>query len=382
MKPFLLTLLYFVANLQEAQSQFIFVPKKAIKQRVERIDKNEYSFLSDSIPFSAVKIIDSRYDTTNIGFYRDGFLVLPGQSQSIALQDIIAKYDHSLFTPGRDTLLIQLEKLNIEDNISAEKLTSYTLGYVSCREYIGGNNRYSYYRSIDTLIAEEYTYLDALYRHKNKKHTNLEFWDYYLLRLTEALVKPSFTKFDSIFAVNANTITKEDIETEGYLKRHKPILAADNLQPGFYRNFAEFENNNPSFLFVDKEHLQKLLELMHYRTGNKVYKEAPDTSYWGYCDGQKLYVRYGYDFYQLEKHDACYYIAATLDARRQDIGRSGWNFIIGIATLTAGIAAKEGVAFEGFSALTPPDIPRIQLNLDTTNVYGLLIDWDKQQISY
>ena len=80
-----------------SSAQFILTPKKPIKINAESIDKYEGSQLKDSIPFSAIKIIDSRYDTTSIGFYLDGFLTLKDSSQPVALQHIIDKYYHNLW---------------------------------------------------------------------------------------------------------------------------------------------------------------------------------------------------------------------------------------------------------------------------------------------
>ena len=107
---FLTTLAGFVCFTSSAQ--FIFTPKKPIETNKELIDKYEGIQLKDSISFSAIRIIDSRYDTTGIGFYLDGYLALKDSSQPLALQHIIDKYYHSLYTPDKDTLLIMLEKLN------------------------------------------------------------------------------------------------------------------------------------------------------------------------------------------------------------------------------------------------------------------------------
>lgn len=51
-----------------ASAQFIFTPKKPIETLQESPDKYEGTLLKDSIPFSAIRIIDSRYDTSIIVF--------------------------------------------------------------------------------------------------------------------------------------------------------------------------------------------------------------------------------------------------------------------------------------------------------------------------
>ena len=173
-------------------AQFIFIPKKPIQTLKETIEKHEGIELTDSIPFSAIRIIDSRYDTTNIGFYLDGFLALQDSSQPIALQHIIDKYYHSLYTPGKDTLLIQLERLSIQDNLMRDTNFIITAGYISCKEYCGTGNRYRYIGCADTMMYDKFSYETVYKLHKNGKHTNYEFWDYYLLRLCETIAGKSF----------------------------------------------------------------------------------------------------------------------------------------------------------------------------------------------
>lgn len=122
---------------------------------------------------------------------------------------------------------------------------------------------------------------------------------------------------------------------------------------------------------------------MHYRVDEEISNEAPDTSYWGYCDGRNIYIRYGYDFYQLERRDAAFYIASTLDAKRRNMNKAGWNFLIGLTALSTSIAAKDGVNFHGFSAIPIPEIPMIVLSLDPgANILGLHVDLDTGQITY
>jgi len=380
MKHLLFFLFIFFASFT-AVAQFIFTPKKPIQTEKEIIEKHEGIQLTDSIPFSAIRIIDSRYDTTNIGFYLDGFLALQDSSQLVVLQHIIDKYYHALYTPGKDTLLIQLERLSIQDNLMRDTNFIITAGYISGKEYCGTGNRYRYVGCADTMMYDKFNYKTVYKLHKNGKHTNYEFWDYYLLRLCEAMIKASAITNNS---VNDTTqyLTAEEIKQMGLQKRNKPILTTDSLQPGFYNNFSEFVNNAPGFTYDSSDALPKLLNIMHYRVGKNISNEAPDTSYWGYCDGKNLYVRYKYNFYQLDKNDESFYIAPTLDAIRRNVNKSGWNLLIGLATLSAGIASKEGVTFQGFATIPDNYIPMVPLSLNETHILGLQLDWDTGKITY
>lgn len=123
---------------------------------------------------------------------------------------------------------------------------------------------------------------------------------------------------------------------------------------------------------------------MHYRVGNIISKETPDTSYWGYCDGKNLYIRYMYDFYQLERKDQSFYIAPTLDAKRRNLSRQGLNTLLGVATLAVGLPGKDkhGIKLRRFDILPPPDIPMVILSFQGKNILGLWLDWETGEITY
>ncbi|MEP6464873.1 MAG: hypothetical protein ABJB05_01145 [Parafilimonas sp.] len=380
MKYFLLIL--FISFAFTASAQFIFIPKKPVKTLKETIEKYEGIELKDSIPFSFIRVIDSRYDTTIIGFHWDSYLTLQdSSSQPVALQHVIDKYYHSLYTPGKDTLIIQLERLSIQEAVIRDTNFILTEGNVSCKEYFGNNNKYTYYRAVDTVMKEGFSYKTTYSAHKNGKHMNFEFWDYYLLRLCEAMIKDDDEK-KRLVNDSAEYFTVEQITQTGLEKRNKPVLTSAKLNSGFYNNFSEFVNNSPGFTYDSANALPKLLDVMHYRTGKHISNEMPDTSYWGYCDGKNLYVRYGYNFYQLERKDANFYIASTLDGRRKDLNSAGWNMLIGLAALSAGIAGKDDVNFKGFAVIPEPIIPMIVLPLNNVYILGLQLDWDTGSITF
>jgi hypothetical protein len=382
MKRAILSVIIYVALLNSVAAQFIFIPKKPVGSfSGGLIDKYESCQLKDTIPFSYVRIIDSRYDTTVIGLYLDGYIALKDTSQPLALQHTVDKYYHSLYTPGKDTLIIQLEKLNIQDDVIRDTNFILTAGYISCKEYSGTGNTYRYMGSADTMMYDKFSYATVFKLHKNGKHTNYQFWDYYLLRLCEAMITNA-SQFNNTIDSNQQQYTIEDIKKEGLLKRQKPILTDTILKPGFYNNFSEFENNSPGFTYDSADALPKLLELMHYRVSKNMSNEAPDTSYWGFCNGKHLFIRNGYNFFELERKDAAFYIAPTLDAKRRDVKTAGWDLLLGLATLSAGIATKSGLDFDGFSAVPEPAVPYIVSKIDNANSWGLRLDLDTGNITY
>jgi hypothetical protein len=376
----LLAGLTFYASVLSAQ--FIFTAKKRISIFRSTIDKNERIQLRDSIPYAYIRIIDSRYDTAGIGFFLDSWLILEGPSHIAALQNVMDHYYLPICIPGSDTLIIQLEKLSIQDQVIRDTGLVITSGNIKTRFYKGRNNAYQYLGSADTLFQEKYNPIARIKTHKNGNHTNYEFWDYYLLRLFESMIRRASRVTDSM-AISKNLFVRiEEIKSEGLHKRDMAILHADSLHPGFYRNFSEFINNNPTFNFVNAEALKNVLEVMHYRVGNNISHEEPDTSYWGYCVGRRIFIRYKYDFFQLMRKDCGFYIAPTLDARRQAINQGALNLLIGLAALGGSIAAKSSPEFSGFNALQTPEIPMIILKSGDNLVLGLQLDLDTGEVTY
>ena len=381
MKHLLLTISIVVA-FDMLHAQFIFTAKKPIKTNHESIDKNEESNLFNTIPFSAVRIIDSRYDTTIIGFFIEGFLTMKDSSHRLAIEHTINKYYHNDFTAGKDTLIIQLEKLSIQDRIIVDENLALTAGRLVCKEYSGGNGMYKYLGTIDTMMSEKYVSTNEFYIHQNsKKHINFEFWDFYLLRLCEAMLRPESLKTDSLDPSQNKYYSLNEIYSDGLKKRDKPILKDSTLKPGFYRNFSEFVNNEPTFLYVNDESLKKLLEVMHYRVDKKIPNEEPDTSYWGYCDGKRIFVRGEYNFFQLERRDAGFYIAASFDAKRRNGNKELVNFISGMLVLTTSIIALEPTA-SGFDMIHIPKIPMIKVWAAYDRAIGLQLDLDSGEVVY
>lgn len=362
-------------------AQFIYSEKRSVLTYSLEIDKYESIQLTQALPFSFIKIIDSRFDSTLIGFFSNGYLALKEKNQSLGLQNILtSKYGH-LFTAGKDTLVVQLEKLGIQDQLVSDTNFVFTAGRLRAREYTGRNDRYRFIGLADTSMFENYVYHS--YRiHQNGSHYNLEFWDYYLLRLLEYTILSAVKNAGVIQNAEASTFSVAQIKDRGVQNRSLPVLKDGSIKPGLYRSFVEFMTNNPSISVTSNDSLKVILESMNYRTGKKIENKIPDTSYWGYYDGQKFFIRHHYDFFSLEKRDDGFYISATLDAVRRNNNKKIWNLLIGFASLSTSMAVDKRPDFKGFSSLQPRDVPMIILQLGTGYVAGLQLDWDDGKITY
>lgn len=364
----LLTSFLFLA----APGQSLFKAKKPVKTYEESIYKREQILINNPIPFSGIRVIDSRYDTTCIGINVDGYLIPAESGKPLALQQFIDKYFHPLYTAGNDSLLIQFEKLVTQSDLIMEQDFILTAGYISCKLYIGSNNAYKYYDSVTVLISEVYDWETTWRSHKYGRRFSLQNWAWNLLRLCEHLLKRPFI----VTGNTAKYFTEEEIRQEGLAKRNKPILKTQNINPGIYRNFSEFVNNEPSSMSENIDSILKLPAIESRRSENGKRVETPGSGYWGYCDGKNVFIRSGNNLYQLERRDGNFYMAATLDALRRQRNREGLNLLIGVTDLGVGIAVKEGVSFKGFNTIKMPKIPSIILSLEGSPVVGILLDWD------
>jgi hypothetical protein len=88
----------------------------------------------------------------------------------------------------------------ISDKLRADDPMDYTVGYLSCKEFTGSGNAYTYYGSFDTVMKEFSSTSLLRYRQKNENQINRDFWDYYLLRLFDAMISCRSSYQDSVYA--------------------------------------------------------------------------------------------------------------------------------------------------------------------------------------
>ncbi len=376
-----------LALAMEGSCQFIFRVSQPIKTFVESIDPYEIINRKEPIPYAAIRIIDSRYDTTSLGFHRYGFLQLNDSSQPAALQHVVDQYFSSLYTPGRDTLVLQLELLSIQDAVIKDPAYILTEAALICQKYEGGHDSYKYLGMMDTLLSETFSYKTTPKAHKNGKHRNAEFWDYYLLRLLEAALGSTKTPAEQEGEATLRYMTLDAIKWSGLQKRNRPILKAEKINPGIYRSFFEFSENQPS-VYPDSMHtLNQILESMHYRTGKKGTNLEPDTTCWGFSDGHNVFVRYNYDFFQLERRDARYYLAPTPVALQNDAAMRKLSFFLSLFTAAVDVIAANNGIYNGiptpdFGAAQSPYIPMVTLRQSNALLLGLTLDLQTGLITF
>ena len=132
------------------------------------------------------------------------------------------------------------------------------------------------------------------------------------------------------------------------------ILTTKVYRKGLYRSLEEFKTNSPSVtdipIVIDTR--SGADRFVAGGTGYKLYIDMPEGqkdvilkgSYWGYCDGQDVYLRLAGTHVNVEKFETiglyCYYLDHSIDASG---ATAGMGLMFGVAgALAAGVVAASG----------------------------------------
>lgn len=75
---------------------------------------------------------------------------------------------------------------------------------------------------------------------------------------------------------------------EDHPANHEYVIYSTVFKKGIYRTFDEFKFNNPSI--VDEFNVSnKRVSILDIKTGK--YKKIKNRNVWGFCDGEKIFVR-------------------------------------------------------------------------------------------
>ncbi len=253
------------------------------------------------LPFSKIRIIDSRPDTSKIGYAFDND-IFTGKKRSFqrvqfrngnghAIERYYAAYFSNAFTQNDFELLIVMKRFWLSANvISNEKRVeaSNSVGadeklYCKWEYYLGKNGKYLPAKRVDTVLIiagdpDRYNY----YKTERERYQELKSA---LNKLVEMLdYSNAVNQFD-----NQPGKTLEQIYTFNNRLNMIPVLQDTAIRRGVYLNFEEFKNNRPSILdFTEKKTRYRLTNTENYLENAK---GETISNYWGYSDGQV--IRYG-----------------------------------------------------------------------------------------
>ena len=116
--------------------------------------------------------------------------------------------------------------------------------------------------------------------------------------------------------INKRKFTRGELEAYYRARWDKPILTDSELVRGVYKNFTEFLSNRPSIeRFVVKK--DKLVDILYVPLKNEEMTVARDV--WGYCDGKKIFIKSGENYYLLVRvQNGFYFLGSKELIKTQD----------------------------------------------------------------
>ena len=289
---------YIIASLL-ALTSFVYCCSQSYEKFIIDL-KNKELETKTSIPFSVIKILDSRYDQSNIGCivkHLNFKGISEGRMEAIfpdSLKTYLPEALNNVLQLDRsspDTLVILIKTFRLVDYIVDEVVNKYDpklLLNLSASFYNLNSNNYRKIFSIDDILDQR------LNRSKYIDRKNIA--DLRANALVEVL---SVIFKNKKWRPSGLAFSKMEVE-QGLKKRFDlPILTEKVIHAGLFKTFAEFKNNKPSVTHIKAVYKKNtLIELR-----DSVNEKIDLLKYWGAADGNKNYIVFRGDLCELITSD-------------------------------------------------------------------------------
>jgi hypothetical protein len=289
---------------------------KELKLEAEKTAPSEIK-----LPFKNIKIIDSRFDTSKIGYIpnadifadkRRSFkkMTLRGGNAN-AIENYYNDYYAGSFAANDFELMIVMKRFWISGNSNSNNKRIEVANSVKddnnihCKweYYIGKNGNYLPVKRMDTtfIVTEDF---------KNHLNDELSFKRlFYIKSCLNTLIEVLDFSNAIIQFEKQHKKTFAEIQEFNNRINNIPVLKDSNYKKGVYLSFDDFKNNRPSIIdfVVKKMHYGKL------NTNTEIYLEDMKgesiSNYWGYFDGKDLrYGMLGNDKIYRTQNTFCFFI--------------------------------------------------------------------------
>ena len=258
------------------------------------------------LPFSSIKIIDNRFDTSKLGFIpivqfidnkkKVGRKIIFNEGVAKAIENYYNEFYQNSFSHNDVKLLIVMKKfwLSGVDNKRNKEIdvpeNSESIKFLYCKweYYLSKGEEFMPLKRIDTVVTGV-----VFESQKNESMRNLS---------TEKILKLILNGLIEVFDFNAavNQMEKlpkktwQQIESYNLASFNIPVLRDSVFTKGVYLNFNEFKNNKPSIINFKEGKMRisfnKTENYLEDDNGNRI------TNYWGYFTGDELKIgKYGND---------------------------------------------------------------------------------------
>jgi hypothetical protein len=255
-----------------------------------------------TIPFSAIKIIDARFDRTNVGCVAlDIYFLATSQYKELAvfpdsLHIYLPKVLSNLLVlePGGDTLAILVKEFRITDKMYNEiswSIEPSSLLNISASFYALKDKNYYKIFSMDDILIQSWQYISNRVSRKTIPPLRSEA----LTALIRKLFERRSWQYKQV-SFQASEVN------EGIQKRFSLPVFSDTAMKGLYRSFNEFKNNRPSVTNIKSHDISRGIIKVEDLQNHPV--ELND--YWGFCDGKKKYIVFRNRLFELQRIDNSY----------------------------------------------------------------------------
>ena len=300
-------------------------PDEVIKVQL----KNELADKPISKFIHSLQLIDSRADTTSLGYsYSSFYKKVSKYTFDSSTVDELSDWLRHYLNVGEekrsaDRLMISLKKLRIsseviptsfDDNHPGQPMNGWEKGVVIKAEF---------YLAKDSFYYPLYRY-DSIIKIYEELPENAA--EYVTTAFKAALIK-FFTINLELVQAKARKLTLTDILLHNKRDNEVPILIDNNYKRGGYANFEEFRMNNPSI--IDFEFKKGNMGDFLYVKGDGV--EYPDRTAWGFCDGKSLFINSSDKFSKLIREGNAFYFegikSITRKTKHELLKTSGLNLL-------------------------------------------------------
>lgn len=257
--------------------------------------------ITNKLPFSKIEVKDFRFDTTKAGYVRTGYKykkLVTKNNISSSFEALLNKQFASHFDKGsKYHLLLVIKHLWLQETSDAEEsnakiamqsdfLKNYSLGKATIEVYAKDQESYIPLFKLDTTIT------------KDKKLSKIAD-ELMIAPFVYCLQKLCSKNIDKAIATRRKI---EEAEFLAYQNRRQNLLTAQHtITKGIYMTFKDFLNNTPiTQAFEVKTGLTDDLYLLE-NGGQRVVEK-----FWGYSDGERLFIRIDYSFFELCKDGKTY----------------------------------------------------------------------------
>ena len=258
------------------------------------------------LPFSSIKLIDCRFDTSKLGFMpaiqvihnkkRVGRKVILEGGVAAALEKYYNEYYENTFTGTDVQLLIVIKKLWLSgvDNEKNKPVNivknRYAGSFLYCKlEYYFNRGDFFFpFKRLDTVVNGV-----AIEVEKRDMSHYVSYERSFELILKGLIETIDFNKaLDNIERLPQKTWAEVEKFNASYF--NIPVLKDSAVAKGVFLNFNEFRQNKPSIV----NFTEGTIRIKSNKTENYLDDEHGNRilNYWGYCNGQYLKIgKYGND---------------------------------------------------------------------------------------